>query len=115
MSKKQRGMFRRLFSAIGLSSWFTHQPKAREYPDPSLRRKKRAHGGNAKRKPWNITKSLAKPKCEPGTITYHDWLVRHVGYDRRLADRMLRAWQEDSSIKLPLPSDAATLRELMRT
>lgn len=115
MSKQQRGIFRRIFAAFGLGKWFTQKPTHHEYPDPSLRKRKRAHGGNRKEGPWNITKSIAKPKCEPGTITYRDWLVRHVGYDRRLADRMLRAWQEDSSIKLPLPSDAATLRELMRT
>jgi len=113
MSKQKRGIFRRaLIAAARLFS--KKQPVTRNYADPRLRQKKRAHGGNRKTKPWNITKALAMPSCDPGTVTYRDWLVRHLGYDRRLADRMLAAWREDGSIKLPLPSDSKTLRELMR-
>lgn len=37
---------------------------------------------------------LPRPPCVPGTITYRDALVKHLGYDRRAADKMLRDWRE---------------------
>ena len=37
---------------------------------------------------------LTLPPCIPGTITYRDALVKHLGYDRRTADKMLREWRE---------------------
>ena len=84
------------------------RPKHFSMPDPvfpgSLRKSS---------KPRKPRKRLGAPPCDPGTITYRDWLVRHVGYDRRLADRMLKAWRADSSIRLPLPSDSKTLKGMM--
>lgn len=47
---------------------------------------------------------LGTPKCHPGTITYHDALVRHLGYDRRKADQMQRAWRDGELKKLPVLS-----------
>lgn len=42
---------------------------------------------------------LGRPPCEPGTITYHDKLVRHFG--RREADRIGRLIQARKMDGLP--------------
>ena len=46
-------------------------------------------------------KRLAAPPCTPGTITYRDALVRHLGYDRRAADQLLRRWRAGHEAELP--------------
>lgn len=67
---------------------------SREYPTPVFPEKILKH-----RKP---RKRLGAPPCIPGTITYRDALVRHLGYDRRAADKLLREWR-DGPIHVELP------------
>ncbi len=43
--------------------------------------------------------------CEPGTIVYFDWLVRELGYDRRLADGYLYAYLNGYRVKMPMPGN----------
>ena len=44
--------------------------------------------------------------CIPGTITYFDWLVRELGYNRRLADGYMYAFQRGYKVKMPMPRGA---------
>ena len=95
MSKQKRGMFSRMMAtmamAIGMS--VTHR-----YDDPSFytpenrRRKKRGTGSGMGRqlKIGQKRRWHTMPRCKPGTITYHDKLVRHFG--RRLGTGA-RAWR----------------------
>jgi hypothetical protein len=76
------------------------RPKTRTYRNPVLPRV-RSH---------NKKKKVIKPlPCEPGTIVYRDWLVRELGYDRRLADGYLYAFRNGYSVKMPMPSDLAAV------
>ena len=50
-------------------------------------------------------KRLQAPACVPGTITYFDWLVRELGYDRRLADGYMFAFLNGYKVKMPMPTD----------
>jgi len=90
------------------------RPKGRHYQGPVLvdpyAKPRSRHSTRKNRKG---RKRLQRPECIPGTITYRDWLVRHVGYDRRLADRMLATWREDTNIRMPLPTDSATLAKMI--
>ena len=52
------------------------------------------------------SKRLQPPDCVPGTITYFDWLVRELGYDRRLADGYMYAFQRGYKVKMPMPKGA---------
>lgn len=84
MSKQKRGMFRRILDVgrktLGL-------PVTRHYADPAfrdprLRKKKRAYG-HAQQGRWRGKELVRRlPPCAPGTITYHDKLVRHFGRRR---------------------------------
>ena len=64
-------------------------PITKTYPDPVLSstHKKREHIPRRR---------LSPPPCIPGTITYRDRLVKHLGYDRRAADAMLKDWRENA-------------------
>jgi len=67
-------------------------PTKNQYKDPVLRderdrRKKRSSGSGGSHKVRRSIGSSA-PACRPGTITYHDKLVRHFG--RRKADKLGR-------------------------
>jgi hypothetical protein len=55
--------------------------------DPRDRAKKRGSGQRSSRRATRSIGSSA-PACRPGTITYHDKLVRHFG--RRKADKLGR-------------------------
>lgn len=84
--------------------WFV---STNEYADPVLRdphhRQRSRHGTRSNRP----TKKRQQLPCEPGTIVYRDWLVRELGYDRRLADGYLYAYRNGYSIKMPMPGDLA--------
>jgi len=69
--------------------------------DPYARQRSRI-GTRATRKGH---RRLKPPPCLPGTITYKDWLVRELGYDRRLADGYLYAHLNGYKIKMPMPTD----------
>lgn len=74
------------------------------FTDPRSRRKKRAHGHFSKgRFAIERRKRISAPPCIPGTITYFDWLVRELGYDRRLADGYMYAFLNGYKIKMPMP------------
>ena len=58
-------------------------------PDPDIStHKKRKH------KP---RRRYAPPPCIPGTITYKDRLVKHLGYDRRAADDLIQKYYENAN------------------
>ena len=71
-------------------------PKQFEMPDPVF-----APRSIGRLKPVNRQGSprLGRPPCDPGTITYHDKLVRHFG--RREADRIGRAYRAAELKELP--------------
>jgi hypothetical protein len=105
MSKKQ-GMFRRIFDtarkAMGL-------PVTHHYPDPvarvpkGRRRGVKRFGRKNDVRPMLRRGHLGPPKCEPGTITYHDKLVRHFGH--REALRYRRCLIAKQPELLPTPED----------
>ena len=67
----------------------------KKYDDPHLQdpyHHPRSHAGSTSNRVGR--RRLNPPPCHPGTVTYRDRLVRHLGYDRRKADRMLKAWRE---------------------
>ncbi len=66
------------------------QPKAKKYPDPVFVKKPSTR---YRRKTIERKRRLGPPECYPGTVTYRDALVRHLGYDRRKADGWLYAWR----------------------
>ncbi len=109
MSKQKRGMFRRMVDTIRRSVGLSVH-----YPDPVLRdsrgipqrKKKRAHG-HVSRGRFRRTRelSLKAPPCIPGTITYHDKLVRHFG--RRKAEGYGMAIQLGHLSCLPSAQDFA--------
>lgn len=94
---KGQGMFRRAADtfkrAIG-------RPVTVKLPDPVF---------NSDHEPARVVrrlrgepkKRLRRPPCTPGTITYHDWLVRELGYDRRLADGYQYAYLNGYTVKMP--------------
>ena len=86
-------------------------PKAKHYPDPILRdpalHRKPARTRRRKhdQRPMIKRGHIGPPtNCEPGTITYHDMLVRKFG--RREADKYSRCRQAGQLDLLP---DAAML------
>ena len=73
---KGQGIFRGLMKAVaGIG-----KPKTTNYPDPVFEDRASHHHEQT------VKKVKPKMKCIPGTIVYHDWLVRELGYNRRLAD-----------------------------
>ena len=111
------GTIRRIAGMFGaLSGLMARGPVTKNYPDPKTtdprdRRKKRTRRGvgfgrKADARPMIRRGNLGPPtKCEPGTVTYRDWLVRELGYDRRLADGYLFAFHNGYTIKMPMPGD----------
>jgi hypothetical protein len=106
------GTIRRIASKF--SDIFSEK-KTHQYPDPVVSahrvgmphsKKPRARRGRKNdQRPVMRRGNLVAPKCDPGTITYHDKLVRHFG--RRQADkygRILNAGQLDL---LPTEEDFA--------
>lgn len=96
MSKQKRGMFRLMLATMaGLMG--VGAPRAKHYPDPMIRspeqqrRKKRTGGSGSRRFAVERISRWRYPKCEPGTIAYHDMLVRKYG--RKKADQIHRDWQ----------------------
>lgn len=90
MSKQKRGIFRRMIAMVAMTMGFaiTHHyadPVFRDSRGIPQRRKKRAHN-HISRGRFRRTRALVlkAPPCIPGTISYHDKLVRHFG--RRRAD-----------------------------
>ncbi len=90
---------------IGLASGFGRGNQTKHHPDPVLRMPLDTfrHGSSKQGKIREVRHAI--PPCEPGTITYRDWLVKELGYDRRLADGYLYAYHNGYSVKMPLPSD----------
>lgn len=106
---KSNGVHKRLLTAFASVRWFIGKFKwwgKSSYPDPRLSdpytRQRTRIGTKANRKG---RKRLSAPPCVPGTITYQDWLVRELGYDRRLADGYLFAYQNGYKVKMPMPTD----------
>lgn len=103
---KSNGSFRGFIAAvagfIGSLKWWGKST----YTDPMLRdpyaRQRTRIGTTAKRLG---TKQFKAPACVPGTITYRDWLVRKLGYDRRLADGYMFAHLNGYNVKMPMPTD----------
>ena len=108
MTKQKRGIFRRIVDAgrkvIGLP--VTHHYADPMFQDPRYRRKKRAlnHFSSGRFVVERIKRD-AVPPCEPGTITYHDKLVRHFG--RRRAAGYRQCIQRGFLNLLPTEQDFA--------
>ena len=108
MSKQKRGMFRGIVAAMAMAAvgFFKHLKwwGPNLYADPHLRdpyHHQRSRAGTTDNREGQ--KRLGRPKCTPGTVTYRDWLVRELGYDRRLADGYLFAYRNGYTIKMPMP------------
>ncbi len=75
----------------GVQSWLRkRRTKVVDVPFPQIanpyeKKPKRSHQGRPR---------LGRPERHPGTITFHDWLVRHYGYNRRMADAVQKHWRE---------------------
>ncbi len=80
----------------------THHYPDPVFQDPKLRRKKRAlnHFSRGRFTVERIKRD-AVPPCDPGTITYHDMLVRHFG--ARFANDFRRRFIASVSGSLPRP------------
>lgn len=108
---KSNRTFRHVLATIagflGSLKWWG---KTSSYNDPSLRdpyhRQRSRAGTKSKRKGQ---KRLQVPPCIPGTITYRDWLVKELGYDRRLADGYMFAFLNGYKVKMPMPSDLVSI------
>ena len=61
------------------------------FADPRDRKKKRASGVSSGRFAIERKPRMARPPCEPGTITFHDKCVRYYG--RKKADQIHSDWQ----------------------
>ena len=93
---KGQGIFRGIQKAVaGLFS------KTKHYPDPVFRELRDRPEG--KRKFEREAKPTVAPPCDPGTITYHDKLVRHFG--RRRADGYNECIQRKMMSALPTPEE----------
>jgi len=79
-------------------------PKTTNYPDPVLtNRYTKTRKGS--RRPGKIgSPRLGRPDCSTGTYTHQDWLVRHLNYNRRLADGYLFAYISGYTVKMPMPA-----------
>jgi hypothetical protein len=103
MSKQKRGMFRRI---LDVGRKLMGKPVTHHYDDhfgdsPEMRRQKtpRYRMGKYERE----TKPSVAPPCRPGTITYHDKLVRHFG--RRKAEGYRHCIQRNMHSALPTEED----------
>ncbi len=67
----------------------------------------RSHAGTKSNRKGR--KRLQAPDLKPGTITHKDWLVRELGYDRRLADGYYYAFLNGYKVKMPMPSDLVAI------
>jgi len=103
-SKRINTIVAAVMGAIGrFIPWFN---KGNHYADPHLQdphHKQRSRIGTKANRHGN--KRLSPTKIRPGTIAYQDWLVRELGYDRRLADGYLYAYRNGYNVKMPMPSD----------
>ena len=104
---KSNRTFKHLIFEI-IDYYGTDKPSTKSYPNPafldgpSKGGDTRARWSN-RRKPQ---KRLQPPACIPGTITYFDWLVRELGYNRRLADGYMVAFQNGYKVRMPMPKVA---------
>lgn len=103
---KSNRTFRHMITAI---AGFLQRFKwwgGKTYADPILNdpyHKQRSRAGTKSNRKG--CKRIQMPACVPGTITYFDWLVRELGYDRRLADGYMFAFLNGYKVKMPMPSD----------
>ena len=108
---KSNRTFKHMLSAIaGFFGRFKWWGGPKSYADPSLtdphhRQRTRIGTKHHKRGP----KRLQVPRLIPYTITYHDWLVRELGYDRRLADGYRYAFLNGYNVKMPMPTDLVAI------
>lgn len=106
---KSNRTFRHIFGVIAATLGIMSAPKSRSYPTPTFAPLGTFRGNNSS---WNVGKSkkrLQMPDFRPGTITYFDWLVRELGYDRRLADGYMYAFLNGYKVKMPMPSDLVAI------
>lgn len=89
---KGGGVFRGMMK--GITESFGRKTE-KVYPDPVIEHVDHQHSRKSTKRSRTGRRRLGVPKCHPGTITYRDQLVRHLGYDRRAADRMLKAWRDE--------------------
>jgi len=93
---KGQGMFRRIADQFNKA---LGRPVTHQLPDPVFRPVAEVR---KRRKPGKAKPKRALP-CEPGTITYHDKLVRHFG--RRKADGYGECIQRRMMSALPTEQD----------
>ena len=96
ISVKGSGVFRGIIAAAAMlfARFRANKVRTNHYPDPITRdpyARPRSHTSTKRNSHRQGPPRLGRPPCDPGTITYHDKLVRHFG--RREADRIGRAWQ----------------------
>ena len=103
---KSNRTFRHIISAIAATIGM-NRPRSTSYPSPSFIDGP-SKGGDTRAR-WRRRKPLKRlqpPAFVPGTITYFDWLVRELGYNRRLADGYMYAFQNGYKVKMPMPKGA---------
>lgn len=92
---KDKGIFRGIKKAVaGVFS------KTKHYPDPEFTTKKRYHKPKLR-----VIKPPVLP-CEPGTIAYHDMLVRKFGRVKAEMYRSLYISSKQNRTPLVLPAPA---------
>jgi hypothetical protein len=104
------GTIRRMAGLFGIIAGVFGRPVTHHYPDPKTRdprdrKKKRGTGSGSRRFAVERIKRSVAPPCHPGTITYHDKLVRHFG--RRQADKYGRCIIAKQLDLLPTAEDFA--------
>ena len=106
---KGQGTFRRIADSF---KKFTGRPTTKQMPDPVLkdprdRQKKRGTGSGAgpKLTVGRQRRMRTVPPCRPGSISYHDKMVRHFG--RRKADKLGRLMQASKMELWPTAEDFA--------
>ena len=100
---KGKGTFRGFVNKVRRTFGLSRKYADPVFQDPRDRKKKRAHG-HAQRARWRVKESVRKGlPSDPGTITYHDKLVRHFG--RRRADAIGRLIQQRKMDQLPSEQD----------
>ena len=104
--KSNRTFIHMLSAFAGFLGRFKWWGKTNSYADPSLsdpHHHQRSRAGTKSNRKGQ--KRLQAPEMQPGTITHKDWLVRELGYDRRLADGYYYAFLNGYNVKMPMPSD----------
>ena len=100
---KGSGVFRGVVAALHLmaSRLIPRRTKTSHYPDPICvdpYANRAGGGGHPRGRSYQGKPRLGRPPCEPGTITYHDKLVRQYG--RRIADHIQFLMRDKNTFSL---------------